>query len=115
MTPIQLVLLGIGLLFALAIARGMYLIGSGCEAEHQARSTSVGNDVLGSGWMILDSLRSSSHPAILFIESKLGIDTKAGDQLWRHNRCGSTNVEKRGTSWYCYNCDQQTSDVEEVR
>ena len=115
MTPSQIVLLAIGLLLALAIARGMYLIGSGSEAEHQARSTSVGNDVLGSGWMILDSLRSSSHPAILYIESKLGIDSNAGDQSWRHNRCGSTNVEKWGSSWYCYNCDQQTADVEEVR
>lgn len=99
------------LIIAAFLARGVYVIGQGSDAELQARSASTGSTVMGSGWMLLDSLRSMQLPALSGLESRLGIDSEPGDKVVRHNRCGTTHVVKRGSGWYCYKCEQQTTAV----
>lgn len=113
MTPVDWGLVIVGLIVAALLARGMYLIGSRSNAELEARSLSTGNNVLSTGWVILDGLRTTSHPAIRFIESKLGMEDDTDELVVKHTRCGSTNVVKRGSGWYCYDCEQQTTAIEE--
>lgn len=66
LTPIQwAVVVGFALL-ALLVARGVYLIGSGADAEHKARATArrqqlQGNPILSSGFGVLDGLREGNY------------------------------------------------------
>jgi hypothetical protein len=113
MDVVHIVAYGMLIILALLVARGVYLIGSGREVEHQARSMSVRSGVLASGWMALDALRNFDHPALLKIEELFGVE-RGGPTVYVHERCGSTNVTKRGAGWYCYECQQQTTAVQEV-
>lgn len=64
-------------IIALFVARGVYLIGTGGEAEMQARSMGTGNEVTSAGWVTLDSLRDGYVPGVSEIESWL--DDRRGD------------------------------------
>lgn len=106
-------LYGGGVVLALLLARGMYLIGTGHGAEHQARSKAVDSTVMSTGFALLDGLRNFDHPLIVKAEQILGLERTAPTK-YIHKRCGSSNVTKRGAGWYCHECDQQTTAVEEV-
>ncbi len=71
----DLVLYGIGaavLIIALLVARGMWLIGQGTDAEMQAREKTSGT-VGTTGWSFLDALQSGNLPIVSWLESKLGL------------------------------------------
>lgn len=110
---VAIALYGGGILLALFLARGVYLIGKGREVEHQARSKSINSSVLATGWMLLDSLRNFDHPLIVKAEQLLGFE-QTKPAAYVHKRCGSSNVTKRGAGWYCHDCEQQTTAVKEV-
>ena len=60
------------LLVALLVARGMWVIGSGSAAEHDARDRLDGT-VGETGWNTLDFLRTVEHlPGVSWVEEKLG-------------------------------------------
>lgn len=104
----------VGLAVALLVARGVYLIGRGTEAEHQARMTSAQSMTVSTGWALLDMLRTGNVPLVGWIEERLGWNQDAKTKtVVKHTRCGSTDVTKRGSTWYCYNCNQATEAVEE--
>lgn len=63
----------VGVLVLLLLARGMYLIGTGSEAEMEARREMSGS-VSNSGWMTLDALRSGDLPVVSTVEEKLGLN-----------------------------------------
>jgi len=71
-----LVVVGI---FALLLARGMYLIGSGSDAELEARQKMSG-DVSRTGWATLDSLRNGDVPVVTWLEEKLGLNDGDDDE-----------------------------------
>lgn len=63
---------------ALLLARGMYLIGTGSEAELEARDRMDGTTAT-TGWMTLDRLRTGDVPIVSTIEEKLGINEEEED------------------------------------
>jgi hypothetical protein len=70
MDVVVLSLGAVGLVFALLLARGMFLIGRGTDAEEQARVLSSGR-VSSTGWMTLDALRDANIPVVVLLEQKL--------------------------------------------
>jgi len=71
-----LVVVGI---FALLLARGMYLIGSGSDAELEARQRMSGSTSR-TGWATLDSLRDGDVPVVSWLEEKLGLNDGDDDE-----------------------------------
>lgn len=74
MEPLTIVLIIVGGGLALLVARGMYLIGQGGEAELQAREKAADSAVVDSGWFVLDWLREVELPTLEWLEKKLGIN-----------------------------------------
>jgi hypothetical protein len=61
----------VAVVFALLVARGMWVIGTGSDAEHDARDRLDGT-VGESGWNTLDWLRTAEHlPGVSWLEEKL--------------------------------------------
>lgn len=64
-------LFGIALMiFALLLARGMWVIGSGSSAETAARER-MDSGTATAGWSFLDWLREAELPGVTWLESKL--------------------------------------------
>lgn len=79
MTPLQWAIAVVVLVLAAFIARGMYLIGQGSDAELAARSKATDSRVVDSGWFLLDWLRDWDSPTLEYIEDKLGINQDNND------------------------------------
>lgn len=68
---------GIVLVIALLVARGVYLIGRGSDAEMAAREQSAEQlpDTLSSnGWLFIDWLQEGEIPLVSYLENRLGIN-----------------------------------------
>jgi len=102
------------LAIALLVARGMYLIGSGSEAEFEARQQL--NGVVGSsGWALLDGLRNAELPTVDRALELLGRENRV--QQVRVFHCLQCRHEwtHRGGGWpSCPNCGtERTKQLEE--
>lgn len=74
MVDLTLVALVSVALLAILVARGLYIIGRGSEAEMNARAMSADSTVATSGWGVLDSLRQRPMPRVAALEAWLGIN-----------------------------------------
>lgn len=89
---------GIALVLALLVARGMYVIGSGSDAEFEARNRVNPAGIGSQGFHLLDRLRNGPVPLVSWIENKLGIDgTRAqqrGPSVTKFKECPTCGSRK---------------------
>lgn len=101
---------GIGVLVvALLVARGMYLIGSGTDAEYQARAKAADVPGAATGFALLDWLRTADLPFLKRIERRLG---RTREQTVHCNACRKVWVhDTRHGRPQCPNCGTDDFDV----
>lgn len=99
---IDLIIVVVGVLaitIGVLVARGMWLIGQGTDAEFEARSRSTDIPFGGTGFALLDSLRTGDLPIISRIEKLLGREVRdrtarcrSCRNVWIHPGNGGTPV-----------------------
>lgn len=80
MDPLVIGVLAVVAILALLVARGMWLLGRGSEAEQAAREKTGGSAVASSGWTMLDGLQHGEVPIVSDIEERLGINQDEEDE-----------------------------------
>lgn len=98
------------LAFLLLLARGMYLIGSGSDAEYAARSKAADVPFARTGFALLDYARSARLPAVVErLEELLGRETR--DRTVRCRSCRHVWVHAGGGQPVCSNCNSDDVEV----
>lgn len=59
--------------FLLLLARGMFLVGSGSDAELKAQEMTTNNAIGQTGWTALEWLRTTNFAPVVYLEYKLGL------------------------------------------
>lgn len=81
MDPVTILIWTIVGIFLLLLARGMFLVGTGSDAELQAREMTSGNAIGDSGWGVLEWLRTTNFAPVVYLEYRLGLrDFDTGEE-----------------------------------
>lgn len=92
-----------GVALALLLARGMYLIGQGTDAEFDARAKAADSTIIGSGFFLLDWLRTASLPFLGEGETQ---------RTYRCGNCRHTFQSTQRAGWpACPNCGDEKPEV----
>lgn len=102
-TLITYVIGGIVLVIALLVARGMYVMGTGSDAEFAARQKAADSQVIGSGFFLLDWARTADLPYLGEGKTR---------QRYRCSSCRHTWTDDRRSGWPpCPNCGDEQPEV----